>query len=121
MITGRVGPEVDSALERMEAYSGERWWDVVVSADSCPKPDPLALQMAIAAVGTKGGLYIGDTADDHDLVINDQAVKQADDPVILAVMLVQNDEVRVYQERGTDFIVASVEDLVGCLPEGWGG
>src|SRR5579872_5146815 len=121
LITGRVGPEVDSALERMEAYSGGRWWDVVVSADSCPKPDPRALQMAIAAVGTKGGRYIGDTADDHDLVINYQAVRQADEPVILAVMLVQEDEVRVYQERGTDFIVAAVEDIVGCLPEGLGG
>lgn len=121
MITGRVGPEVDSALERMEAYSGGCWWDVVVSADSCPKPDPRALQMAISAVGSKGGLYIGDTADDHDLVVNYQAVRQADEPVILAVMLVQEDEVRVYQERGTDFIVAGVEDIVGCLPEGLGG
>ena len=26
MITGRVGPEVDSALERLEAYSSTRWW-----------------------------------------------------------------------------------------------
>ena len=105
----------------MEAYSGGRWWDVVISADSCPKPDPRALQMAIAAVGTKGGLYIGDTADDHDLVINYQAVKQADDPVILAVMLVQNDDVRVYQERGTDLIVASVEDIVGFCRRGRAG
>jgi len=45
----------------------------------------------------------------------------ASQPVILAVMLVQEDEVRVYQERGTDFIVAAVEDIVGCLPEGLGG
>jgi len=69
MITGRVGPEVDSALERMEAYSGSPWWDVVISANQAPKPDPRALQLAIDAVGTKGGLYVGDTADDHDLVI----------------------------------------------------
>src|SRR5438105_13215286 len=85
MITGRVGPEVDSALERMEAYSGDRWWDVVISADQCPKPNPRALQLAIEALGTKGGLYIGDTADDHDLVINYQAIKKANDPEILAV------------------------------------
>jgi HAD superfamily phosphatase len=68
MITGRVGPEVDSALERLEAYSGERWWEVVISADICPKPDPRAMRLAIESVGTQGGLYIGDTADDLDLV-----------------------------------------------------
>lgn len=116
MITGRVGPEVDSALERMEAYSGGRWWDVVISADTWPKPDPGALQAAIAAVGTRGGLYIGDTADDHDLVINYKEVKRVDEPEILAVMLVHEDEVAVYQERGADFIIGSVADIVECLP-----
>jgi len=117
MITGRVGPEVDSALERMEAYSGERWWEVVISANQAPKPDPRALQLAIDAVGAKGGLYVGDTADDHDLVTNYQAIKKADEPEILVAMLVHDDEVAVYQERGADFIVGSVEEVVGCLPD----
>ena len=117
MITGRVGPEVDSALERMEAYSGSPWWDVVISANQAPKPDPRALQLAIDAVGTKGGLYVGDTADDHDLVINYQAIKKAGDPEILVAMLVHDDEVAVYQGRGADFIVGSAEEVAGCLPE----
>ena len=80
LITGRVGPEVDSAVERMQAHSGERWWEVVISADECPKPNALALQLAIEAVGARGGLYIGDTADDFDLVINYRALKSASDP-----------------------------------------
>lgn len=117
MITGRVGPEVDSALERLEAYSGSRWWDVIISANQAPKPDPRALQLAIDAVGTKGGLYIGDTADDHDVVINYRAIKKAGDPEILVAMLVHDDEVAVYQERGADFIVGSVEEVISCLPE----
>jgi len=117
MITGRVGPEVDSALERMEIYSGSPWWDVVVSANQAPKPDPRALQLAIDAVGTKGGLYVGDTADDHDLVINYQAIKKAGDPEILVAMLVHDDEVAVYQERGADFIVGSAEEVAECLPD----
>jgi HAD superfamily phosphatase len=117
LITGRVGPEVDSALERMEAYSGERWWDVVISADQSPKPDPQALRFAIEAVHAGGGLYIGDTADDHDLIINYRAVKQANEPDMLAVMIVRDDEIPVYQERGADFIVGSVEDVLGCLPD----
>jgi len=117
MITGRVGPEVDSALERMEAYSGARWWDVVISATQCPKPDPRALQLAIAAVGARGGLYIGDTADDHDLVINYSAIRKPTDPEILAVMLVHDDEIAVYQQRGADMIIGKVEDVLECLPE----
>jgi phosphoglycolate phosphatase-like HAD superfamily hydrolase len=117
MITGRVGPEVDSALERMEAYCGARWWDVVISADKAPKPDPRALQLAIQAVGTRGGLYVGDTADDHDLVINYQAIKAGSDPEILVAMLVHEEEVKVYQQRGADFIIGEAEDIMSCLPE----
>ncbi len=117
MITGRVGPEVDSALERIEAYVGARWWDVVISATQCPKPDPRALQLAIEAVGARGGMYIGDTADDHDLVINYSAIRKPADPAILAVMLVHDDEVAIYQQRGADMIIGKVEDVLGCLPE----
>jgi len=119
MITGRVGPEVDIALEMMEAHVGSRWWDVVISADICPKPDPHALHLAIK--GTKGevsgGLYIGDTGDDLDLVLNYRAAKKESEPDMLAVMLVQEQEVAIYQERGADFIVGSVVDVTRCLPD----
>jgi len=116
MITGRFGQEVDSALERMIAYSGERWWDVVVSADLYKKPDPQALRFAINAIGTKGGLYIGDTADDFDLVRNYQAGQLAGEPDILIAMVAQEDEAVLYQQRGADIIVSSVEDLLACWP-----
>ncbi len=118
LITGRVGPEVDSALERMETYSGGRWWDIVIAADEAAKPDPRALQLAIEAVSARGGLYIGDTADDFDLVINYRASKREEEPEILVVMVVHEDELEVYQERGADFMVESVEEVVRCLPEG---
>jgi phosphoglycolate phosphatase-like HAD superfamily hydrolase len=111
MITGRVGPEVDSALERMEAYSGKRWWDVVVSASECPKPNPRALYLAIDAVHAQGGMYIGDTADDHDLIRNYTAIKTERDPAVLAVMLVHDDERAVYQQRGADIIISEVQDV----------
>ncbi len=117
MITGRVGPEVDSALERMETYSGERWWEVVIPADICPKPHPQALRMAIQAVGAHGGLYIGDTADDADLVRYYRASKQEEEAEILSAMRVPVEEVEIYKQRGVDFIVHSVEDLLECLPE----
>ena len=63
---------------------------------------------------------MGDTADDHDLVINYQAIKKAGDPEILAAMLVHEDEVEVYQQRGADVIIGGVEDVLACLPERWG-
>lgn len=106
---------MDSALESMEEYSGERWWDVVIPADICPKPDPRAMRLAIEAVGAKGGLYIGDTADDLDLVLRYRANKKEYDPAILAAMIVSEDEVPTYQERGADFIFSSVVDMLDCL------
>jgi HAD superfamily phosphatase len=115
IITGRVGPEVDSALERFEAHSGERWWQMVIPADICPKPDPRALRMAIATCNTRGGLYIGDTADDCDLVRNYHASKTSAEPEILAAMLVQPHEIELYQQRGADLLVRNVEDLLLLL------
>ena len=118
MITGRVGPEVDSALERMKAYSGEQWWEVVISADTCPKPDPRALRLAIEATGAQGGLYIGDTADDLDLIKNYQAAKTTTEPDFLAaVLVIHPQEVELYKQRGADFVVRSVENLLWCLPK----
>ncbi len=116
MITGRVGPEVDSALERMEEHSGERWWEVVISADICPKPDPRALRLAIESVGAAGGMFVGDTADDLDLVLRYRAGRKENEPEMLAAMLVFEDEMTTYQERGADFVIGFLEDVMRCLP-----
>ncbi|GCE26003.1 haloacid dehalogenase [Dictyobacter alpinus] len=111
MITGRVGAEVDIAIERMEAYSGQRWWDVIVPADLHAKPDPIALRFAIDQVGARGGLYIGDTADDFDLVRRYKATKTAKEPAMLAAMVVHEQEVELYRQRGADLLVRSVTAL----------
>jgi phosphoglycolate phosphatase-like HAD superfamily hydrolase len=116
LITGRVGPEVDSALERLEAHSGERWWQVVVDANQYVKPDPQALRYAIAQVGARGGLYIGDTADDFDLVRLYRESQLHEEPSILAAIVAHKSEVALYQERGADLIVPSVEDLLAVFP-----
>ena len=50
--------------------------------------------------------------------MNYRAVKSKDDPDILIAMLVYEHEVEVYRQRGADFIVQSVMDVVGCLPGG---
>jgi HAD superfamily phosphatase len=116
MITGRFGLEVNSALERMQAYSGEHWWEVVVSSDLYKKPNPQALRFAINAVGTQSGLYVGDTADDFDLVRNYRANRLASEATMLVAMVAQDDDAVLYQQRGADIIVRSVEDLLACWP-----
>ncbi|GHO86905.1 HAD family hydrolase [Dictyobacter formicarum] len=115
MITGRIGAEVDSAIERMEAYSGKRWWDVIVPADLYAKPDPQALRYALSQVGGRGGLYIGDTADDFDLVRRYKADKTEVEAPILAAMVVNQQEIALYQSRGADLLVHSVEALLDFL------
>lgn len=115
MITGRVGAEVDSAIERMEAYSGKRWWDVIVPADLYAKPDPQALRYALSQVGGRGGLYIGDTADDFDLVRRYKAGRAEDEAQMLAAMVVKHQEIELYQNRGADLLVHSVEALLDFL------
>jgi HAD superfamily phosphatase len=116
MITGRVGPEVDVALERMAAYSGERWWEVVIPANVSPKPNPTALRLAIEAVGAHGGLYVGDNADDLDLVRNYRADQAENEPDMLVAMDVPAAEFETYKLREPDFIIQNVEDLLWCLP-----
>ncbi len=119
MITGRVGVEVESAVERMEAYSGERWWDVIISADMYLKPDPRALRAAIDAVGARGGLYIGDTADDFDLVRRYESERKDGDgenePSMLAAMVVHASDEELYKQRGADVLVRSVQDLLALF------
>jgi phosphoglycolate phosphatase-like HAD superfamily hydrolase len=119
IITGRVGPEVEIALEMLEAACGERWWEVVIPADVAAKPDPYALQLAIAGIpgGIAGGLYVGDTGDDLDVVLNYRTVRQSTDPEILAVSLVYPQEVALYQQRGSDFIIAHIAEITRCLPD----
>ncbi len=121
MITGRIGPEVDSALERLQAYSGAQWWKVVVPATQYAKPDPQALRHAIATVGARGGLYIGDTADDLDLVLNYRASQQKGKPQMLAAMVARGAIAELYRERGADLIVEGVEDLLEWVSQAYQG
>ncbi|GCE04383.1 HAD family hydrolase [Dictyobacter aurantiacus] len=116
MITGRIGAEVDSAIERMEAYSGQRWWDVIVPADLYAKPDPQALRYALKQVDGRGGLYIGDTADDFDLVRRYKIDRAESEAPVLAAMVVKPQEIELYQSRGADLLVHSVEALLDFLP-----
>jgi phosphoglycolate phosphatase-like HAD superfamily hydrolase len=120
IITGRVGPEVDVAQEMLEAYSGERWWEVVIPADLALKPDPQALRLALAALAgpVSGALYVGDTGDDLEVVLGYRASRSTGELPVLAVSLVYPEEATLYRQRGADFVILHIRGLVRCLP-GW--
>lgn len=134
LITGRVGPEVDWALRRLantcglpegEPPDGATWYDdthgrspfaCVVPATIYAKPDPRAMAHAVQAIGTSAGLYVGDTADDLDLVLRYQRESRAADPSlppILAVAIAKGFEAETYAARGADLVLREV----GLLPE----
>jgi phosphoglycolate phosphatase-like HAD superfamily hydrolase len=115
-ITGRMGPEVTAALDMLAEHVGSTWWDAVVSADEFSKPDPRALQLAISKTNPTNALYIGDTADDYDLVRNYYLTKSLHDPTVIAAVRTNDDELAIYQERGADLILPHIEDLLTILP-----
>jgi phosphoglycolate phosphatase-like HAD superfamily hydrolase len=138
LITGRLGPEVGWAVRQLvagcgldDAREGEAlpfsWFDgtygrtpfaVVVSADLLVKPDPQALAHAVRAVGAAGGIYVGDTADDLDLVLRYRTELQPGDPTlppVLAVMVAGGPDAEVYVRRGADAVIAHVGELPAVL------
>lgn len=136
LITGRAGPEVAWILHQL-AYGaglpegmppdGAMWYDsphgrspftVIVGGDQYSKPDPAALVFAVRALNTRGALYVGDTADDLDLVARYRAEAQPGDvalPLVLAVMVASGEQALLYQQRGADVIIPSVAELPGAV------
>ena len=74
------------------------------------------MRAAIGQVGAQGGLYIGDTADDLELVRRYRLTQQEHDPSILAAMVVHEHEVELYRQRGADILVRSVQGLLDVVP-----
>jgi HAD superfamily hydrolase (TIGR01548 family) len=127
LITGRVGPEVGWAVSRLVAGSGlapdGTWRDgpggpspfeVIVSGDAFAKPDPAALAHALRAVGARGALYVGDTADDLDLVLRYRAELLPHDaslPPCVAVVIASREDAPSYAARGADCVIEHVREL----------
>jgi HAD superfamily hydrolase (TIGR01548 family) len=131
LITGRVGPEVGWAVERLVAGSGlvrnSAWRDGpggpspfagIVSGEAYAKPDPAALAHAVHAVGARGALFIGDTADDLDLVLRYRAEllpRDASLPPCVAVVVASREEAPIFAARGADCIIEHVRDLPSII------
>lgn len=136
LITGRVELEVGWAIKRLasgcglvdgEPPHGAVWHDsihgrspfaCIVSPAIFTKPDPRALLHALERLESRAAFYIGDTADDLDLVLRyrrEMHSRDASLPPVLAVVIASGDEARTYQERGADVIIPHVRHLPAAL------
>ena len=136
LITGREGAEVGWAVRHISGGSGLPegappdgwpWYEselgrspfaTIVPATIAAKPDPRALVYAVQALGTRTGLFAGDTADDLDLVLRYERESRPADPTlppILAVMIATDTAAATYRERGADIILEHIRDLPAAL------
>jgi phosphoglycolate phosphatase-like HAD superfamily hydrolase len=136
LITGRVGPEVDWAVRRIAAScgldegtppDGVAWFEsthgrspfgAIVPATVFAKPDPRALAHAITCLGSHAALFVGDTADDLDLVLRYRVELRSQDaclPPVLAVSIASGLEAETYSERGADIVLPHVRLLPEAL------
>lgn len=136
LITGRVGPEVGRAVQTIvggcgvvegATGSGPVWFEsehgrspfgCIVPATIFAKPDPRALENALEALGSRAAVYVGDTADDLDLVLRYRRESRADRPElppVLAVAIASGRDAEEYRRRGTDVILSSVRGLPQAL------
>lgn len=139
IITGRIAMEMDIALQRLPANLQQP--PMRVTGDMIRKPDPAALVRVVFALGSKGGYYIGDSADDLRLVQYYEALRAGDanpyvaakreqrtlgtieaadaaaplDPATLppfrCVMIAHPDDEALWQTRNADAVIGNVNQL----------
>lgn len=136
LITGRLGPEVGWAVTRLaggcgliegtppdgalwyESAHGRSPFGCIVPSTVYTKPNPQALLHALQQLESRAAFYVGDTADDLDLVLRyrrEMQVRDASLPPVLAIVIAAGDEARTYQERGADVIIPHVRELPDVL------
>jgi phosphoglycolate phosphatase-like HAD superfamily hydrolase len=130
IITGRESPYVEWALEVIApegaalALIGPHGphahppFEVIVPASLYAKPDPQALAHALATLDARAAVYVGDTADDLDLVLRYRAERQAqapDLPPTLAVSVASDTAAATFRQRGADITLDQVSELPAAL------
>ncbi len=137
LITGREGPEVTWAVRAIASAHESRapakpaptltWhpseygpslFGAVIAATEVAKPNPRALVLALARLGALGALYVGDTADDLELVLRyrrEVQERRPSAPPVLAVMVADGQAVEVFQARGADIVLSRVTELPAAL------
>jgi HAD superfamily hydrolase (TIGR01548 family) len=130
LITGRWGPEViwaarvlveawreEQDAQRYESAYGATPFGAIIPSEEYVKPDPAALVAALERLGSQGAFFVGDTADDLDLVLRYRREVAAALPV-LAVCVAQGNTAETFQARGADITISSVTELPAALSDG---
>jgi phosphoglycolate phosphatase-like HAD superfamily hydrolase len=95
---------------------GRSLFGAIIAATEVAKPDPRALSLALARLDSHGALYVGDTADDLELVLRYRREAQhLDTPPVLAVMITEGRAAEIFQARGADIILSRVTELPKAL------
>jgi phosphoglycolate phosphatase-like HAD superfamily hydrolase len=127
LITGRWGPEVVWAARviaeawseeldalRYESVHGTTPFGAIVPSEEYVKPDPAALVAALERLNSQGALYVGDTADDLDLVLRYR--REVENPLpMLAVCVAEGATAESFQARGADITLSSVTELPAAI------
>jgi phosphoglycolate phosphatase-like HAD superfamily hydrolase len=127
LITGRWGPEVIWAARvlaeawsehedapRYESEHGRTPFGAIIPSEEYAKPDPAALVAALDRLGSQGAFFVGDTADDLDLVLRyRREVKDA--LPVLAVCVAEGASAETFKARGADIVLSSVTELSAAL------
>ena len=114
--TGAVAPQ--PTLTWYPSEYGPSLFGAVIAATEVAKPDPRALVLALSRLGTRGALYVGDTADDLELVLRYRREVQArrrSVPPVLAVMVADGPAAEIFQARGADIVLSRVTELPAAL------
>jgi phosphoglycolate phosphatase-like HAD superfamily hydrolase len=127
LITGRWGPEViwaarvlaevwseEQDAQRYESAHGVTPFGAIIPSEEHIKPDPAALVTALERLGSRGAFFVGDTADDLDLVLRYRREVENALPV-LAVCVAEGTTTATFQARGADITISSVTELPVAL------
>ena len=129
LITGRWGPEViwaarvlaevwseERDAQRYESIHGVTPFGAIIPSEELVKPDPAALIAALERLGSQGAFFVGDTADDLDLVLRYR--NEVEHPLpVLAVCVAEGSTAETFQARGADITISSVTELPDAISD----
>lgn len=114
ILTGRNKKETQHAL-RILGYEHDSPFDAAITSEDFSKLDPAALAHAASLLGTKYGVYVGDTGDDLQLVKSHSTSGEASGASFFAVIVASGPDVDYFVRAGADIVVHDVNNLPGVL------
>lgn len=114
VLTGRTKEETEAALEKAALSKLIPKHNVLFDDGIHRKPDPKMLEILGSKIGAKTGIYVGDTLDDLQTVVNFRNC--FDQPKFLSgIVTRQASEIELYAEAGADIISLNTNDLLDTM------